>query len=127
MARGAYIKNGVVVDIFDAACDLDLNYAGGAFVPSDDAQIGDLWDGVKFSFGQSPPSITLLQAKRQLTAMGRRAAFETKIATLGQDALDEWACKPAQGRAGSILVSVATAIGLTPTQIDDFFRAAAKL
>lgn len=58
MARGAIVKNGVVVEVLEVASDLDTNYGGPgvAFVPDDIAQVGDAWNSETKTFTYLQPS-----------------------------------------------------------------------
>lgn len=129
MARGALIKNGTVVDLFDAASDLNPNYGGKgiAFVPSEDAQIGDAWDGAAFVYNHVPVSVTPLQARLALNAAGLRSSVETALAKADQDTQDHWEFASLIHRDNPIVATVAEQLGLSSQKVDDLFRQAAKL
>lgn len=76
-----------------------------------------------------PSSITSLQLRKVLTAQGLRASAEAIVAAAEtpQNIKDSWEYAAIFERYNPDLVAMATALGLSESQTDDLFIAAAQL
>jgi hypothetical protein len=75
----------------------------------------------------SPSQVTPQQFRRALTRVGLRAAVEAAVATASQDMKDEWNFSTAILRNQPDLNAMATALGVSQSQLDDVFILAATL
>jgi hypothetical protein len=131
--RFAIISDGVVVNVVEAWPE----QADAAWVASDKANIGWLFDGEEFR--EPPPlpapvpaSVTRRQAREALLNVGLLDDVEMIIGSI-EDATERkraeiyWLDSVAFERANPMLAQIASAVGLTEAEIDDLFRQAAAL
>jgi hypothetical protein len=132
--RAAIIENGIVTNIAEA--DSAFAQAQG-WIISEDAAIGDAWDGEAFIKPPAPPqpipaSVTRRQAREALLDIGLLDDVEMVIGSI-EDATERkraeiyWLDSATFERAHPMLVQIASAVGLTDAEIDDLFVAAATL
>jgi hypothetical protein len=132
--RAAIIENGVVANIAEA--DEDFANAQG-WIVSEVAAIGDLWDGVDFAKPPAPPapvpaSVTRRQAREALLNVGLLDDVEMAIAA-SEDETERrraeiyWMDSATFERNNAMLAQIAGSIGLSDTDIDELFIAAAAL
>jgi hypothetical protein len=69
-----------------------------------------------------PQSITPLQARKALRALGLHAQVVAYVATLSDEAQEEWEYCTTVKRADSLVVTAARFLEMSEPQIDDFFR-----
>lgn len=74
-----------------------------------------------------PQSVTMRQARLALYAAGLLNTVETAIASAGQAAAIEWEYAQEVQRNAGLVPQMASALGMTETQIDDLFISAAVL
>lgn len=74
-----------------------------------------------------PQSVTMRQARLALLAVGLLPAVTAAIAAAGDAAQIEWEYANEVLRASGLVPAMATALGMTETQIDELFIAAAAL
>jgi hypothetical protein len=74
-----------------------------------------------------PTSITPRQIRLHLTAIGLRQAVEDYVASASLDIKDWWEFSLSYERNNELLISTATALGMTSEQLDQFFVEANKL
>lgn len=74
-----------------------------------------------------PTSVTPLQARKALRQAGLKAQVDAYIATLSDEAQEEWEYCIAVERNNGLVSDAATALGMTEEQKDDLFRLAATL
>jgi hypothetical protein len=72
-------------------------------------------------------SITPRQVRLQLTAIGMRQAVEDYVASSAQDVKDWWEFSTSIERNAPLLVTTAALLGMSSTQLDQFFVEASKL
>ena len=104
------------------------------FVFTEDATVTTGWtfDGVGFTAPLPTPepipqSITPRQIRVQLTAIGKRQDIETIVASQSIDVQDWWEFSLEYRRDNELLISVASGLGITAEELDQFFIDAAKL
>jgi len=126
------IQNGVVVntivaDSLDSRPDLIEATHGG---------IGWLWDGETLTAPPLPPvpvpqSVTMRQARLALLAAGLLPAVNAAIASMPEPdktaAQITWDYASSVDRGFGMVPQLASALGMSDTQIDDLFIAAAQL
>jgi hypothetical protein len=69
-----------------------------------------------------PQSITPLQARKALRALGLHAQVTAYVATLSEEEQEAWEYCISVERQDGLVVTAATLLGMTSTQIDDLFR-----
>jgi hypothetical protein len=69
-----------------------------------------------------PESISPLQARKALRAVGLMDAVKAYVATLSEEEQEEWEYATEIRRNNHIIASGAAALEMTPEQIDDLFR-----
>lgn len=74
-----------------------------------------------------PARVTPLQARKALRAAGLKSQVDAYVATLSDEAKEEWEYCVTVDRSNGLVVEAATALGMTSGQIDDLFRTAAGL
>jgi hypothetical protein len=76
-----------------------------------------------------PATVTRFQALATLSAAGHLPAIRTYIATLGEDDITRlaWEAATEWERTSPTLAALATMLGLTDTEVDDLFVAAAQV
>lgn len=132
--RAAIIENGVVANIAEA--DEGFAHEQG-WIVSEVAAIGDLWDGVSFSKPPAPPapvpaSVTRRQAREALLNVGLLDDVEMAIAVIKDEterrrAEIYWMDSATFERNSAMLAQIGGRIGLSDTDIDELFIAAAAL
>lgn len=132
--RAAIIENGIVINIAEA--DADFATAQG-WIISEEAAIGDAWDGEAFIKPEPPApavpkSVTRRQAREALLNIGLLDDVEMVIGSI-EDATERkraeiyWLDSATFERAHPMLAQIAGAVGLTDAEIDDLFITAATL
>lgn len=74
-----------------------------------------------------PQSVTPLQARKALRQAGLKAQVDAYVATLSDEAREEWEYCISVERNNGLVNDAATALGMTEDQKDDLFRLAATL
>lgn len=131
--RYAIVSDGVVTNIIEA--DAAFAAAAGG-IASSTASVGDTYSGGAFSRPAVAPPVPHQVTKRQ----ARQALLLAGLLDSVQPAIDalpditqrglvqiEWDDSQVFERHRPALVSLATALGLSSTQLDDLFRTAASL
>jgi hypothetical protein len=95
--------------------------------PIEGVGIGWLFDGSNFiapapAVVPVPQSITPLQARKALRALGLHAQVVAYVATLSDEAQEDWEYCITVERLNGLVVTAATALGMSEPQIDDLFR-----
>ena len=112
--------------------DISEMPAGFTAVQSDTANIGDTWDGTKFTSpvipAAVPQEVTLAQARAALMAAGLFTKVDSYVKGSG-NALAQmaWEYTNMVDRKGALVVALAPALGLTDAQLDQLFTAAAGI
>jgi len=132
--RAAIIQDGIVINIAEA--DADFAEAQG-WIVSDDAAIGDTWDGESFIKPPTPPapvpaSVTRRQAREALLNIGLLDDVEMVINSIEDETERKraeiyWLDSATFERSHPMLIQIASAVGLTDAEIDELFVAAAAL
>ena len=122
------IQNGVVVNTIEVE---SLDFLPN-LIEATTGGIGWTWDGETFTAPPAPPTpipqfVTMRQARLALLAAGLLDLVETAIAGAGPAAKIEWDYATEVQRASGLVPAMATALGLTDTQIDALFVQAATL
>lgn len=73
------------------------------------------------------PELTPRQVRLALNAAGLRTAVEAAVAVADQNTKDMWEFSSVFKRDDAVLIAMATALGITSTQLDELFIAGAKL
>lgn len=130
--RFAIIENGTVVNVVEAWPE----QADPAWVASNTANIGWLWDGVTFSEPSPvvtvPGSVTRRQAREALLDIGLLDDVEMMINDM-PDAIERkraeiyWLDSAVFERNHPLIVQIGSALGLTDAEIDELFITAAAL
>lgn len=108
--------------VIDVTTPLDVFPVEGWYLAS------SLEDAVKMmSDGTAALSITPRQIRLHLNATGLRQAVEDYVAASSQDIKDWWEFSLSIERNSPLLIGAASALGLTPEQLDQFFIEASKL
>jgi hypothetical protein len=84
-------------------------------------------DAISFYAKPATDSITPRQIRLQLSAIGMRQVVEDYVATSSLDIKDWWEFSTFFERDNALLVEVATKLGMTSEQLDQFFAEASKL
>lgn len=74
-----------------------------------------------------PASVTPLQMRKALRHLGLKATVDAYVATLDEDAAEEWEYALAIDRAHPLIGAATTEMGWTVAQTDDLFRLAASM
>jgi hypothetical protein len=74
-----------------------------------------------------PTSVTPLQMRKALRAAGLKAQADAYLATLPEEAQEEWEFCISVNRDNAFIASAVTALGMSKEQADDLFRLAATL
>lgn len=77
--------------------------------------------------GPVPASVTPLQMRKALRHLGLMATVDAYVATLDEEAAEEWEYALAIERGNATLQAAAAGLGMTEEQADDLFRLAASL
>lgn len=136
--RHAIIKTGVVVNVIESSAEFAAVVAaevGATAVATDTGNIGDTYSGGNFTPATPvvpvPASVTMRQARLALHATGKLTAVEAAINALADPpktaARIEWDYSNEVQRHNGFVASLAPALGLNDTQLDDLFRLAATL
>lgn len=134
MSRYLKIEAGVVVNAIEL--DSPAKFPQWTLVQSDSADIGDLYDGEAFTKPPSPApvipqSVTMRQARLALHAAGLLSGVDAAIAAMTEPdktaAQITWEFAATVDRGFGMVPQLAAALGMTETQIDDLFIAAAQL
>ena len=117
-----------------------LRMADGAFIPPDPANTdyqqylawlseGNVPDAYVAPAPTPPQTVTRFQALATLSAAGHLPTIRTYIATLDQNNVQRLAWENATDweRSSPTLNALATMLGLTDTEVDDLFIAAAQV
>ena len=132
ITRWVVIEAGVVINAIVARAELP----GLTMVQSDDANIGDLYDGETFTTPPPPPpqvpiEITMRQARLVLLGAGLLDDVSTAIAALPSPQKDaaqiEWEYSNALRRDNAFVAMLAPALGLDDEAIDALFIAGGVL
>lgn len=91
-----------------------------------EAELPALWANPYRAPAPAPVQVTPLQVRRALNASGLRDQVEAALTAAPQDARDAWEFATEIRRDDATLNAMATALGLTTTQVDDLFRLAAS-
>ena len=135
MTRYVSVLNGTVT-LAGIAWDGVTPYAspdGGQLIASDTANVGDTYDGSKFTTVAQPvvvvvpATVTAAQLKMALQAAGALAAVSAAVAA-SPDPLVAiyWGNASSFDRADARVVALGAAVGQTPAQMDAIFIAAAQ-
>lgn len=73
-----------------------------------------------------PQVVTPLQARRAINAAGLRTAIEAAVAAADQNTKDAWEYATEIRRDNALIATMAAALNLTETDIDNLFIAAAN-
>ncbi|MGV3682663.1 MAG: hypothetical protein ACO1PM_23530 [Acidovorax sp.] len=136
MARFAEVENGRVRNILEA----DVDYAAlRAWVFAAEVSVGDLYDAEDASFRRPSPvpdavplSVSRRQFRQALLLAGRLSEVESAINGV-QDPVQrellriEWDDSQVFERARTLLITLATALGLDDDGTDQLFIAASQL
>lgn len=136
MPRCAVVgSNNTVVNVIVATPGVDTPPSGTTLVVSETAGIGWVWNGTTFS-GPNPPtptgpivpqSITPRQCRLLLLQQGLLSTVEAMIAQQDEAKRITWEYALEFRRDDPLLTQLATNLGLTSQQIDEFFIAASNL
>lgn len=74
-----------------------------------------------------PASVTPLQMRKALRHLGLKATVDAYVATLDEEAAEEWEYALAIERGNATLQAAAAGLGMTEEQADDLFRLAASM
>lgn len=74
-----------------------------------------------------PASVTPLQMRKALRQLGLKATVDAYVATLDEEAAEEWEYALAIERGNATLQAAAAGLGMTDEQADDLFRLAASM
>ena len=87
---------------------------------------GSQWVVIPLPHPPVPESVPAHHIRRALSAAGLRAQVEGAIAALpdGHEMRDDWEYAPTIRRDSRGVETLRSALGLTPAQVDDVFRAA---
>ena len=137
VTRAAIITGGVVVNV--TLADAELATEQG-WVITDEADIGDLWDGKAFTKPPAPEPeaqrvpgrVEMVQARLALLRAGvTEEAVEALLDKLPspqrEAALIEWRFRSHVRRDSDLVAQLGPALGLTDAQIDELFILAAGL
>lgn len=80
-----------------------------------------------FSPAPVPASVTPLQMRKALRHLGLKATVDAYVATLDEEAAEEWEYALAIERGNATLQAAAAGLGMTDEQADDLFRLAASM
>lgn len=134
------VENGLVVNraVFDGAIPSGWAEPGDVWIPSDAAQIGWAYGGGKFSEPKSAPEaiaihvpvmVTLYQGRAALIGAGLFNQVKAAVEAQGQDSLAYQAFEYANHwyRDSPFIAQLAQGLGLSDSQIDALFLAAAEI
>lgn len=135
--RIALIKSGVVQNVVESALGAHPDFVE---VQSQTANIGDSWDGVKFSapyvalvqpvnVSLVPDEVTPRQAQIALAHAGLLDDVESLMSSLpaSSETKISWLKAQTFKRYSSMVVSMGAALGLTELDLDNLFIAASKV
>lgn len=74
-----------------------------------------------------PYSITSIQARRAIDRAGLRPSVEAAVAVADPDTQALWYTTEVVDRQNPVMLALAQSLGLSSAQVDDLFRAGAKL
>lgn len=74
-----------------------------------------------------PESVTPLQMRKALRHLGLKSTVDAYVATLDEEAAEEWEHALAIERGNATLQAAAVGLGMTDEQADDLFRLAASM
>lgn len=74
-----------------------------------------------------PAAVTPLQMRRALRAAGLKAAVDTMVAQMDEEAREAWEYSVTIPRDHPLIATAAQQLNMTGAQVDDLFRAAAQL
>lgn len=74
-----------------------------------------------------PASVTPLQMRKALRHLGLKATVDAYVATLDEEAAEEWEYALAIERGNATLQAAAAGLDMTDEQADDLFRLAASM
>lgn len=77
--------------------------------------------------GPVPASVTPLQMRKALRQLGLKAMVDSYVATLDEEAVEEWEYALAIERGNATLQAAAAGLDMTDEQADDLFRLAASM
>lgn len=129
-------QQNIVVNVIIANPNVDTAPEGHTLIPTEAAGPGWVWDGNTFTDPtlpseplppSVPTSITPRQCRLLLLQQGLLASVEATIAQAPEDVRISWEYALEFRRNDPILLTFATALGLTDTALDQFFLAAAQL
>ncbi len=132
--RTALILNGIVENIILAGPDYDPGEGYQVIAIGDDpVSVGASWDGQTFTppLSPVPETVSPRQARLALLGLGMLAAVDQALAAIpgpqGEAARIDWEYATEVQRQSPLIAALGPALGLTPEQIDDLFRAAETL
>lgn len=135
MARYMLIESGVAVNAIDVENPADFPQM--TLVRSDDAQIGDAWEGGQFNApapaaAPAPQSVTMRQARLALLGAGLLDGVDAALAAIPDEmqrraAQIEWEFAATVERQSPWVANLSAALGLADVQLDALFVAAAGL
>lgn len=103
-------------------------------VPDDDevAEIGGVWTGERFDpppppVAPVPQSVSAFQARAALLSNGLLDDVEAAVAAADRLTRTAWEYAQAFERSSPTIATLAAALGLSDEQLDELFRAAAKI
>ena len=127
--RAAVIENGIVVNMVAAE---DHEISSSIIVADIDTDIGDNWDGIKFT--KKPPapipvpiSVSPRQIRQALTRANLRASVESAIAAGDQDTKDWYEYATEFQRTNPHVINMGIALNVSESQLDDLWRLAGSL
>lgn len=95
--------------------------------PEEEAAIRAEWAANDAAPGPVPPEVTPLQMRLALHGAGLLNAVEAHVDSLGPTARMAWEYSVTIPRGHALIAAMADALELGAPQVDDLFRAAAKL
>jgi len=108
--------------------DTPMKMVDGELVPLAGAELADFLD--RLENPPAPPvprSVTPLQMRKAIRVAGLKEQAAAHLATLSEEAQEEWEFCIAVERNNPFIAGAITALGLTIEQADDLFRLAATL
>ena len=126
----AIVENGLVKNVVLADAPL-----GAGWVETDEASIGDVWDGVEFTKPAIPvivpDEVPMWAARHVLIGAGLMQPILDALAAMpgidGEIARSDFEYAPNIVRASPFITYAQNALGMTSTQMDDLFFAAQAL
>lgn len=131
--RAALIKDGIVENLIVVESVEDFIPEDGYSVVDIEGlpvEIGSTYDGVNFNAPVAvvpvPESVTPLQMRKALRAIGLKPLVDQFIQTLNEETVEEWEYATSVVRGNPTIAMAAAGLGMTEEQVDDLFRLAAS-